>query len=172
MSRKTKIFEAFGDKYRVKQYSAVDGIDIFDNSAIKTPMEILAHTEILVGKSWRPLDDPDNIDRYIKDRIAGLAPRLVLSGIQSVVCTFNFEFLESWKSVKVPRRFMSSSDIVVSENVHGLIAQLVAAEVATLRELEEYYSLEDAFGMLDVLMAKGVNQAQAHEDAVAESKNK
>ncbi|QBQ72357.1 hypohtetical protein [Serratia phage vB_SmaM_Hera] len=172
MSRKTKEFEAFGEKYRVKQYSAVDGIDIFDNSAIKTPMEILAHTEILVGKSWRPLNDAYNIDKYIKDKIAGIAPRLVLNGIQSVVCSFNFDFMESWRAVKVPRRFMSSSEIIKSENVNGLIAQLVTAEVATMRELEEYYSLQDAFGLLDILMAKGVNQAQAHEDAVAEAKHK
>lgn len=172
MSRKTKLFDAFGKNYRVKQYSAVEGIDIFDNALIKKPMEILAHTEILVGKSWRPLNDPDNIDRYIKDEIADLAPRLVLNGIHSVVCSFNFDFLDGWRPVSIPRRFMSSSESVASANVHGLIAQLISAEVATLRELEEYYSLEDAFGLLDVLMAKGVNQAQAHEDAIAESKQK
>lgn len=71
-----------------------------------------------------------------------------------VVYDFSFGFLKTWKGVKVPRRFISDAKSVSTEYTDPLISQLIQEDYASLRELEEYYSLEDAFRMFDIMTAK------------------
>ena len=45
-----------------------------------------------------------------------------------------------------------------------MIGLLVGRNIATLRELEEYYSIEDAYNMAEILSVDGYNKAQAQKD--------
>lgn len=46
-----------------------------------------------------------------------------------------------------------------------VIGLLVGRQVATLRELEEYYSVEDAYKMAEILQVDGYNKAQAQKES-------
>ncbi|QOV06248.1 hypothetical protein CPT_Maja_028 [Burkholderia phage Maja] len=167
---KSKTFEAFGVKYRTTQFAAVRGLEILSKGDDIYPTEFLEKTEVLLGDEWLSLKEEENIDRGIRDEAGILAPRVVLDGVNVVVNEFNFGFLKAWKGVKVPRKFLSDAKSVSTEYSEPIVAQLVQDEMATLRELEEYYSLEDAFKLFDILTAKGVNLAYQHEQAERESK--
>lgn len=120
--------------------------------------------------SWHLLDSKEAINYLVIDAAGVLAPRIVLNGILSLVNDYNFKFMDGWKSVKVPPRFTEQSASVTSKNVDPMASQLIQDDVASLRELEEYYSLEDAFKMFDTIMVKGVNSALSHEAATKKNK--
>jgi hypothetical protein len=42
---------------------------------------------------------------------------------------------------------------------------IISQKLATLRELEEYYSYEDALNMLEVISVNNCNEYLAYEDA-------
>lgn len=44
-----------------------------------------------------------------------------------------------------------------------MIAHIVSRRLATLRELDEYYSTEDLFDMLEILAVEDNNQSIANE---------
>jgi hypothetical protein len=172
-----KEFESFGVKYRTKQFSAARGVELLFRSNEVYPTEYLEKTEVLFEfsrkkKEWISLSDSANIDKGVRDKEGLLRPRIVLEGLLMVVYDFSFGFLKTWKGVKVPRRFISDAKSVSTEYTDPLISQLIQEDYASLRELEEYYSLEDAFRMFDIMTAKGVNAAYQHEQAERESKSK
>ncbi len=164
MSVKQKTFDMFGNKYRVRQFNAEFGICIV-NSKEENPIDILSETEIFKNE-WIKLDNRESINEHVKDSIDQLPPVTVLRLLISVVKEFNFEFLDSWKGVRIPPRFIQDGAAIDSKYSDPMIAQLVQDDVASLRELQEYYSLEDAFRMFDIKVAKAVNEAIANEVAM------
>jgi hypothetical protein len=167
MATKTKTFEMFGVTYRSRQFAAVRALELA-GSTNSTPLEVLELTEVLVGEDWLTLDSRERANRYVVDRAAVLAPRLVLKGLLKLVGEHSWNVAKGWKGVRVPTRFTAEGQGVATREsayVDPIIAALIGADMAKLRELEEYYSLEDALKMFDVMVAKGVNEALANEHA-------
>ena len=162
----TVSFEAFGVKYKTKQFAAAKALRLMDRLAWVHPVDLLETTEA----DGVCLDTPEAINKAILDRAGILAPREVLNGILALVKEANYGFISAWKGVKVPRRFINEAATTISTHADPLISVLIQEDVATLKELEEYYSLEDAFTMFDIVMAKNVNAALSHEAAMNESK--
>jgi hypothetical protein len=174
MSVKTKTFDLFGVQYRTKQFTAIRALELMKAPDI-LPLDTLSNTQARhdAGHEWIDLDGRAAINRMVIDRIDVMCPTVVLHLLCKVVGEYSFGFTTSFKSVKVPSRFQSDSYTPrSSEHVDPVVAALLEAETATLRELEEYYSLEDAFKMFDVLVANGVNKALAHEAAMKEAKSR
>jgi hypothetical protein len=167
MATKTKTFEMFGVTYRARQFAAVRSLELATNVETK-PLEILEFTDVQVGEDWLPLDSRARVNQYVVDRVGMLAPRLVLNGLLKLVGENSWSIVNGWKGVRVPTRFTADGQGIStreSDHVDPVIAALIGAEMASLRELEEYYSLEDALKMFDVMVAKGVNEALANEHA-------
>lgn len=165
MATKTKHFSMFGVDYKTTQFPAIAALAIMDNASAIHPIDNLRLTFVKESDEWRALDSREAINRLVVDRAFMLAPRLVLQGLLRMVNDFSFGFTSGWKGVKIPSRFTGGGKPRESSHVDPLIAQLLQEDVASLRELEEYYSLEDAFKMFDVMVAKGVNEALANEAA-------
>lgn len=171
MSKKKTKFSAFGVQYQTEQFSAIRGMEIMALNGDIHPCDLLAQTSAQSSDgAWHVLDNQENINNLVLDLAGVLAPRLVLNGVISLVNEYNFKFMETWKSVKVPARFTDGAATVSSKNVDPMASQLIQDGVATLKELEDYYSLEDAFKMFDTIMVKGVNNALSHEASVKKSK--
>lgn len=170
MKKITK-FEAFGIKYKTMQFSAMEGLALIEDDDAMHPCKLLANTQVWTEDAgWCDLSDQNVLNDNIKDLAGVLAPRIALNGITSLVHDFNFQFLNNWKGVKVPARFIDGAHSVSSKHIEPMAAQLIQDGAATLRELEEYYSLEDAFKMFDAIMMKGVNQALSQEAATKKNK--
>jgi hypothetical protein len=172
MARQTREFTAFGIAYRTKQFDAVSGMRFVDTRGADHPCRMLATTEAWHDGAWHSLATPENINRYVYDGARCVSPLMVLRGIVSVIREFNFSFIGTWKGVRVPSRFLTDVDGVASQNVLPMISALIQQEAASLKELEEYYSLEDAFKMFDVMTSKGVNEALANERAMKKAERR
>jgi hypothetical protein len=171
--KKIKSFSAFGKQYRTEQFSAVQGLDLLYGADDAHPCELLSKTEVFAADGvWRCLSEGEVINANVVDVAGVLAPRVVLNGLLSLVHDFNFQFLAGWKSAKVPSRFTDDSNSISSANIPPMAAQLIQDGAASLRELEEYYSLEDAFKMFDTIMVKGINHALSHESAMKKNKQR
>lgn len=170
--RKEKKFELFGIEYKTMQFSAVEGFDMVDCLPIIQPLEMLKYTSVVkYDGSEFPLNIQRNIDLHVKDGVGRIAPALVLRALMQIVQNHSFGFLREWKGTQIPNRFLSGAKTVSSEYVEPVIANLVTANLATMKELEEYYSLYDAFVMFDAMLVKTVNEAYAQEAAEAEARN-
>lgn len=172
MSTSSKQFSFFGRVYRTRQFAAVPALAITEKRA-KTdisPVEMLAHTEVHDGKDWVSLANEEAINEYVFDAADALPPLFALRALLDVVDEFNFGFLKTWKGVKIPSRFVDPAQQVATDHADPVVAQLIGDGVANLQQLEQYYSLEDAFKMFDIIVARGVNQALANEAAMKESK--
>jgi hypothetical protein len=169
---KTTEFSAFGRKYRTRQFPATQGFAVINMGVSDAPpVVLLQHTESLgADGKWYSLSVGTNIDALVFDAGGLLAPRAALAGVMNLVYEFSFKFLETWKGVRVPSRFQEGGSILSSSSVEPMISSLIQQETATLRELEEYYSLEDAFIMFDIMTAKAVNESLAYEAASKKSK--
>ncbi len=55
-------------------------------------------------------------------------------------------------------------------NVDAVVAQVVQSGKATLRELREYYSMEDMYNMWEITYTAKYNEWQARERARAEAR--
>lgn len=168
----TRKFDVFGTKYRSTQFPAVRALELFNRKGDVHPMEMLERTEALYGDIWYTLDNREAINNCVVDRVGMLVPLLVLNGVLDIVDGLSFGFLNGWHSVRVPKRFVDNSLSTESANADPVVATLVQQDVATLRELEEYYSLEDAFKLLDIVVAKNVNAALSHEAALKNAKKR
>jgi len=176
MSVQTKTFTVFGRQYRSRQFAAVRALELMAMPGDIPPCIILGNTEAMIMDGmretgvWCRLDTTEAINLHVRDGIGKMPPIMVMRAITVYSSDHTFKFLKTWRGVKVPSRFRGDSTPVNSVSVDPLIAQLLQDGIATLRELEEYYSLEDAFKMFDVAVAKGVNQALANEDSMKKSK--
>lgn len=162
---RTKSFDMFGVKYRSRQFCATIAMDMLSIKTEIAPTSMLAQTEVDFKGTWLPLDNEPNINLAVEDVIGQVAPVMVLRALVGIVHDFNFSFLDVWKGNKVPERFLSNARVVEAKSSTPLIFQLIQDGSASLRELEEYYSLEDAFKMFDIAVTKGINTALANEAA-------
>jgi len=171
MAVKTKTFVIFGKEYKTVQYAAVPALEIMANGHGMRPEEILRQTwaKDEIGH-WVQLDAREPINAHVVDPTGIMPPRMALQALLKVVNDFSFGFVNGWQGVKIPRRFTEGPAPRESQHADPVIATLFSENVASLRELEEYYSLEDAFKMFDVLVAKGVNAALANEAAMKSNK--
>jgi hypothetical protein len=162
---KTKYFDAFFVSYRTVQFPAISALDLMGRMYTSSPIEVLSRTAVKVGNEWVQLDNRAAINEHLRDATDSLPPILVLRGITQLINDFSFDFARDWSGVKIPARFKSGADPKSSAYVPSMLSHIMQEGMATLRELEEYYSLEDAFKMFDVLVVKSVNTALAHEAA-------
>jgi hypothetical protein len=172
MATKTITFTQFGVTYRSRQFAAVRALEIAMNEK-SNPLDLLSQTEVMVGEDFVALDTRERINQYVADRAGVMRPILVLRALCNVVGDLSCGIAKGWKGVRVPSRFTADGQGIPtreSEHVDPVIAALIGADKASLRDLEEYYSLEDALKMFDVLVAKGVNEALANEAAQKKAK--
>ncbi|MDR5757646.1 hypothetical protein [Caballeronia sp. LZ035] len=174
MARETFEHTSFGVTYRTKQFSAAYGFRVMGSGlAAIRPTEMLSLTEVRAENGeWVRLDNEAAIDAYVRCLAGSLAPRIVLAGVMKVVNKFNWGFLDEWKVVKIPSRFRSDAQQVSRDNVDPFVSRIVADHYATHRELEEYYSLEDAFKMYDEICVNTVNKLLQQEQAEIDAKSK
>jgi len=163
--RKIKEFEIFGVKYTSQQFSAMEGIEISSAMDKMDPLRILSLTSVIDGKNIYPLKDGAAINKYVVDKAEVLPPPIVLKGLIKFISDFNFGFLTNWKSISIPSRFRSDSKTVQSENIDPVVSQLLQNDCCSLKDLEQYYSLRDAYIMFDIIIAKSVNSQYAIEDS-------
>lgn len=164
--RQLRQFEAFGRKYRTTQFAADEAFSFLGQKEDPHPDVLLKLTEAFneTDSIWYSLGNTQNIDIFVTDTIGFIAPRLVLRAICGIVHDFNFLFMQTWKGIRIPVRFQEGSG-VTSSHADPLGASLIQTGAASLRELQEFYSLEDAFRMFDVMTAKSLTEALAYEDA-------
>lgn len=165
--RKTKEYEFFGQKYRVKQFSAVDGVSYLFAKDYNLE-EYLSCSEVMINSEWEKLDSKEKINKYVIDCAGVIAPTIVISALLKFIEELNFAFIPDWKPVKVPTRFLSGAKKIEAHSTHGIISQIIQDGAATKRELEEYYSLHDAFEIMDVMTVKGLNAAISSEMTMKE----
>lgn len=170
MSTKTNSFTLFGRVYRSRQFAAIPALVLLEKKGDIHPLEMLIQTDVHDGVDWRALDSTKTVNEYVFDAAEAVLPVKALSALTTIVSEYNFGFLKTWKGVRVPSRFCDPAQTASSENVDPLVAQLIGDGAANMQQLEEYYSLQDAFKMFDVIVARGVNQALANEAAMKNSK--
>jgi hypothetical protein len=154
--RKTKEFMVFGNKYRITQLAAAVAFDRISKGS--DDFFPLLETATIDGVR---LDTKEAINEKVKDSLDFIKPRLVLSSLVDVINDFNFGFFDKRKPPKLPNYMRSTSeDVPRHSDESPVIGLLVAEGKATLRELEEYYSLEDAFRLYDIIFIDKLNQAE------------
>lgn len=176
--RRIAEYSAFGFKYRFKELSAVDSFRLLLNDIEMEvePMVILDCADASVydesTKQWIQLDTRDKVNACVKDVASCIANYLVLNGLLLLIREQNIGFLinNQWKPLKIPSRLKSSVDPVVLDHIDPIIGTLVANHLATLRELQEFYSLKDAFDMFDVYSADSLSKALASDAVISETK--
>ena len=161
--------EVFGLKYKTKQFSAIEGLKILENLTSVHPVVMLRQTSIFNDGEWVPLDY-QNTNSLVKDFANAVSPQVALKILLSQVSDANFGFLDNWKVIQVPARFLSNAKTVSAEGIEPVISTLVQEDVASIRELEEYYSVEDAYRMFDIIMSKAVNNLLGQEEAEREAR--
>lgn len=171
--RQVITFDAFGRNYRVTQFAAIPALRIMDKRDELAPIDVLAGTEACDYEDvWHPLSDAGNINAYVTDAALVLPPRAILAAIVIKANEVNFGFLKTWKGTKVPSRFRTDAASISSDHIDPIVQTLTQEDRATYRELEEYYSLEDAFKMFETVVVESVNSALAHEQAERDAKTK
>jgi hypothetical protein len=172
MARKTDEAELFGVRYRITQMSAAEAFPFIVSKNEPRPLEMLRGVCVKAESGWFDLNVDTYVDTYVRDTRNIFQPRLVLNGLLMFVAGFNWGFLERRSSPKVPTYLRSDSAARQVDGEDPVLTALVAADKATLHELETYYSLEDAFRIYDILFVDQLNKAQASYDAAQEAKRK
>jgi hypothetical protein len=162
--RKTKEFMLFGFAYRMTQLSAARAFDrLLSDEESEDILPLLATASI----DGVVLDNKKAINELVKDKMDIMQPRMVLNSLAQIINEFNFGFIGRRKEARIPSYLRSyaeseSKNHSVESPILGL---LIAESKATLRELEEYYSLEDAFRLYDIIFLNKLNQAEAQHAA-------
>lgn len=173
--RKTIEFDLFGNMYRVKEFAAAYGVEVLcaADGNPSHPITVLQCCHVWNGNEWIPLDSRQTINALVTDAAKMTQPAQVLEQLIARVYQFNFDFLQSWKPVHVPRRLMTELPKDMEDpRIDPVISLIAMADKATMRELEEYYSTRDAFKMYDMIAIDGLNKALGTEAAIADAKSK
>jgi hypothetical protein len=168
----TKEFESFGVRYRIKQMSAAAATAVFlARDADPEPLEALVGVDALDPNSgWIILNSAANVDTYVRDNRNIVQPRLALNGLIAVAFDFNCGFLKDRRRIRVPSYLRSNAEMDDMGGEDPVLSTLVAEGKATLRELEEVYSLRDAFRIYDIFFRDRLEKAKAQHAAIAEAK--
>jgi hypothetical protein len=159
--RKKKEISMFGLTYQMTQMSAVAGFDKItaDGSDILSMLETVSIDGVM-------LNNKTVINEKVKDTVGWIKPRLVLNGLLSQVYDFNFGFLSNRKKVQIPSHLRSGDRPEPLSKQYTedspILGMLISEGKATLRELEEYYSLEDAFRLYDIIFFDMLDDAEAN----------
>jgi hypothetical protein len=173
MAMKSKVFESFGVRYRIKQMSAAAAFAVFiAPDADPKPLEALAGLEVFdAERGWVELNDAGSLDAYVRDTVGAIKPRLVLSGLIKVAFDFNLGFLKDRRRIRVPSYLRADSDGPDDDSGEDpVLSALIADRQATLRELQEDYSLEDSFRIYDISFRDKLEKAKASYAAIKEAK--
>lgn len=177
--RNEKTFVAFGQTYKVKQFSAAEGFGFLMMGKLESVLDlpvltVLRHTGVKVNGEWLALDSRAAINEHVKDAAVGaMSPSNVLLFVLEEVYQFSMGFFKDWKPVSIPRRFTSAAvDYIESKTVHPIMSYLIEKKHATLREMEEYYSMADAFMLNDQGTRQDLNACLAQEAAAEEAASK
>lgn len=169
-------FEVCGNVYRVKDFSATDGVVVISGdepNGLPHPMTLLKHCEVFATDGWVELTTREAVNDLVNDALGIIRPVDVLHMLLVRIYEINFAFLKSWKPLDIPRRLTSDlPDGMAAPRMDPVISLIVMAEKATLKELEEYYSTEDAFKMYDMIAVDNLNKALSAESAMNEAKSK
>jgi len=163
--KKIKYFDIFGVEYKTVQFSAAESFPMIERIAKLNPLDILPYTSVKCKDEYIILNNEKSINKYVVDKINHVPNFLVLRALLSIVTDFNFSFLANFKPVKIPSKFAKESKSVFSKYIDIPLSQLIQNQFASLKELEEYYSLEDAFILFDVMISKGINEAYSIDNA-------
>lgn len=147
------IKEISGLSVRFQKVPAIAAFELLDN---KTTHKAVAWTSVKVDGQWVGLTDDDVVNAVLPDWEA-------LVEIETAAVDYNFGFLDSWRPIRVPASMEPQYSTITSRHANPIVSALVSAEMATILELREHYSLEEAFQMLDIATAKSVNEHKAME---------
>jgi hypothetical protein len=168
-------FDLYGNQYRVKEFAAVNGVDILcaDEEHPTNPIAMLKCCDVWTGEDWTALDSAQKINVLVNDAMKMTHPIQVLEQLIARIFDFNFDFLQTWKPIDIPRRLMAETPKEVADaRIDPVISLIAMNDKATMRELEEYYSTRDAFKMYDMIAVDNLNKALGTESAMADAKSK
>ncbi|MGF6722439.1 hypothetical protein P3T43_001786 [Paraburkholderia sp. GAS41] len=173
MARKLKTFEVLGLRFRTTQTGAVSAFEEINRAGPPDAMEVCRLLEIQTGEDeWLRLDTRAKVNEHIKERTGFVPAHAVLEAVLLAWSEVNTGFMRDWKPLKVPGYLRGDVEARVAPGIDPIIASLINSGKANLRELEEYYSLEDAIRLFDVNMAANITQADASYRAAKEAKSR
>jgi hypothetical protein len=171
VARKLKTFEVFGIRLRGMQLGAVDAFALMAGDQEPDPMDLLPVLEVYAGeRGWVHLDTREEVNAQIRGRTFLDNAHVILDAIIAQWSGMNVGGLASWKPIKVPSYLRGDAPTRSAPGLDPIIQSLVNSGKATLRELEEYYTLEDALKLFDTHMANAVNEADSRYRAAKDSK--
>lgn len=165
--RKTAALNVYGVKYMAKQLAAADAFEWMTTPDDEESMMVILRSVSIDGV---PLDSAAVVNDKVRDPINVMRPRLVLKELLRIVGKFNFGFLDERKQVKVPTYLKSDTEARLVEGESPIMGVLISENRASLRELEEYYSMEDAFRLYDIVFIDKLNAAEANHAAYKKRK--
>jgi hypothetical protein len=173
MARKTINFELAHKDFKTTQFSAFHSYELLFGEETPYPSEILFDTYVkdTIGE-WVRLDSRDAISRLVFHP-EGIEPPLttllrLIHKVQGISC----ECMYGWEPIKTPRRFLSGAEKVDSPRGMSMLSTLYIEKLASLHELQEFYSLEDALRMYDDFTVQNINKALQQEKSMADAKSK
>jgi len=140
-----------GVKYTLRKLPAVQAKRVLDE---RDEMAVIASVEV-DGVS---LENEELIDKYLPDWE-------VLEELIGLCSLFNFGFLEGWKPVRFPAAMAGNYNATECRYIDPIFSSLISTNAATLLELKQDYTLEEAFQLLEVLTVTRVNEYKAREAA-------
>lgn len=171
MARKIVEFEVFGLRLRTLQVGAVTAFAELGRESLPNPMQILSLIEIEVGGEWIKLNNRAAINAHVKEATGFVPAHVVLESVIDGWNEANMGFIKSWTPSKVPNHLKSDRDVRRSAGIDPIIASVINSKQATLRELEEYYSGEDAIKLFDINMNAKLDEAESQYQAYKEAKS-
>jgi hypothetical protein len=162
MARKLKEFNTFNLRFRTMQIGAVSAFAEVSREGMPDPMDVLPLIEVQVGEEWIRLDSREKVNRYVRESTGFIPAYTVLESILMGWLDVNTGFLKTWKPIRVPNYLRGDTEVRQAAGIDPIVAAIINSGKASLRELEEYYSLEDAIRLFDVNMAANITSADAH----------
>jgi hypothetical protein len=145
----SKTVEIRGVRYTIRKLPAVAAKTIIDN---KDDLAVLSSVEV----RGIPLDNEELIDELLPDWE-------VMGELIDIAAHYNFSFLEGWRPIRFPASMAGNYNASECRYIDPIFSTLISSSSATLLELKQDYSLEEAFQLLEVLTVARVNEYKARE---------
>ena len=173
MARKLKTFDVLGLRFRTMQIGAASAFEEVSRGGIPDPMNVFPLLEIQVSDDeWVRLDTRAKVNQYIREQTGFVPAHSVLEAVMMAWSEVNTGFLRTWKPIKVPNYLRGEVEARQAPGIDPILSSLINSNKASLRELEEYYSLEDAVRLFDVNMAANITQADAQYRAAKQAQKR